>query len=589
MNPQSTSAQSNMATSKNCQNCKNSLIIDADDQSFYEKMKVPHPTFCPSCSHQRRFAWRNTHSLYRRNDSVSGKSLISIYHPDTKMNIVDQKYWWSDEWDPMDYGKKYDFNKNFFSQWAQLRDVVPFQALSNSKAINSEYCNVAEESYDCYLISACWKNERCLYADSLIEVKDSMDLYIAQNCEFCYEDVYCSSSYKLFYSEHCTSCADSYFLYDCKGCTDCFMSSNLRNKSYVFENIQYSKDEYFKKLGEYNLGNFKTIENLKKQFKILRLNSIHKYANLLKCQNVTGDNTSNAFNSKYIFDGSNNIKDSKYLFWVTNNVFDCYYCNAVGTLQNSFESCDGGVGGNNCKFTNVVYSSSNVEYSFNCYNCHDLFGCIGLRNKSYCILNTQYTKEQYYELLPKIKQHMNDMPYIDKRGIVYKYGEFFPIELSPFAYNETIANNFYPLSEEEIIENGFLYRKKEQKNYDITLESGDMVDDIKEIDNYILNQIIQCDAYDNSDRCTSAFKIIEKELEFYKRFNIPLPRSCYQCRHKMRFDQRLPLKLYPRTCMCKEVNHAHGDKKCEIEFETSYAPDRPEIVYCEKCYQQEVL
>jgi len=24
------------------------------------------------------------------------------------------------------------------------------------------------------------------------------------------------------------------------------------------------------------------------------------------------------------------------------------------------------------------------------------------------------------------------------------------------------------------------------------------------------------------------------------------------------------------------------------EFETAYAPDRPEIVYCEKCYQQEV-
>jgi hypothetical protein len=37
-----------------------------------------------------------------------------------------------------------------------------------------------------------------------------------------------------------------------------------------------------------------------------------------------------------------------------------------------------------------------------------------------------------------------------------------------------------------------------------------------------------------------------------------------------------------------KTNHFHGDKKCEVEFETSYAPDRPEIVYCEKCYQQEV-
>jgi hypothetical protein len=36
------------------------------------------------------------------------------------------------------------------------------------------------------------------------------------------------------------------------------------------------------------------------------------------------------------------------------------------------------------------------------------------------------------------------------------------------------------------------------------------------------------------------------------------------------------------------VDHPHGDKKCEEEFDTAYAPDRPEIIYCEKCYQAEV-
>ncbi len=35
-------------------------------------------------------------------------------------------------------------------------------------------------------------------------------------------------------------------------------------------------------------------------------------------------------------------------------------------------------------------------------------------------------------------------------------------------------------------------------------------------------------------------------------------------------------------------HHLHGEKHCPNEFETSYAPDRPEIIYCEKCYQQEV-
>ncbi len=35
--------------------------------------------------------------------------------------------------------------------------------------------------------------------------------------------------------------------------------------------------------------------------------------------------------------------------------------------------------------------------------------------------------------------------------------------------------------------------------------------------------------------------------------------------------------------------HHHGKGRCPNEFETSYAPDRPEIVYCESCYQSEVV
>jgi hypothetical protein len=339
---------------KICQNCKQNFIIESEDFSFYEKIKVPPPTFCSNCSHQRRFAWRNTHSLYHRPDSITGKDLISIYHPETKMNIVDQKYWWSDKWDPFEYGKKYDFSKDFFTQWKELRDKVPFQALSNSKAVNSEYCNVAEESYDCYLISACWKNERVMYADSLVKVKDSMDLYIVEESEFCYEDIYCKESYRLFYSQECNSCTDSYFLYDCRGCVDCFMSSNLRNKSYVFNNIQLSKEEYFEKIKQYDLGSFSVIKRLKGDFEELKNNSIRKFATITNSQEVTGDHIYNTYNSKNVFDVSDNVKNSKHLFWSVNNIFDCYYSNAVGAIENSFEMNDAGAA-----FNTISINSSN--------------------------------------------------------------------------------------------------------------------------------------------------------------------------------------------------------------------------------------
>lgn len=573
---------------KTCQNCKQDFIIEPEDFVFYEKIKVPPPTFCPECSHQRRFSWRNTHSLYHRKDSVTGKDVLSIYHPDVKMNVVDQKYWWSDEWDPFDYGKDYDFSKTFFLQWKELRDIIPFQALSNSKAINSEYCNVAEESYDCYLISACWKNERTMYSDSILEIKDSSDLYVVQKAEFCYEDVYCNESSRLFYSEHTIASTDSYFLYDCKGCVNCFMSSNLRNKSYVFENIQYSKDEYLEKISKYDLGSFEVISKLKNQFQNLKMNSIHKYVNLIKCNNVSGDNLSNVVDSKHLFDALDNVKNCKHLFWVAKNIFDCYYCNAIGMLENSFEMNDSGVGGSFCKFSSVVYSSTEVSYSFNCYNCKNIFGCIGLRNKSYCILNKQYSKEEYFELIPKIIDHMNTMPYVDKKDRIYRYGEFFPIEFSPFSYNETVANNFYPLTKNQATELGFSYRDRESKNYNISLLNKDIPDNIKDVSESILDEVIECKSFEESVLCTSAFKITKDELSFYKKLNIPIPRSCYQCRHKKRFLKRNPLKLWHRSCMCKQDNHGHGGK-CEVEFETSYAPERPEVIYCEKCYQQEVV
>ena len=68
---------------------------------------------------------------------------------------------------------------------------------------------------------------------------------------------------------------------------------------------------------------------------------------------------------------------------------------------------------------------------------------------------------------------------------------------------------------------------------------------------------------------------------------IPIPRRCFHCRHNHRVAHRNPFKLWHRVCMCDKTNHDHGGK-CTVEFETSYDPERPEIVYCEKCYQKEV-
>lgn len=575
---------------KTCQNCHSDFLIESDDFAFYEKIKVPPPTFCSDCRKQRRFAFRNTHELYRRTDSFTGKDLISIYSADKDLVVIDQKEWWGDSWDPFEYGRDYDFTKPFFVQWKELRNIFPLQSMSNSNAVNSDYCNVAEESYDSYLCSASWKVERSLYCDSITDIKDSVDLQVVHKTEFSYEDVNCADSYKLFYSQDSFSCTDCYFLYDCHGCTNCFMSTNLRNKSYYFNNIQLSKEEYSLKIQSLNLGSYSEVEKLKTQFQQVMKDAIHRYAHIVSSFNSTGNNIDHGKNALYCFDASGGIEDSKDVYWAAKGVKDSYSSGpGLGMATQAYESFDGGAGGGSFYFCSVVYYSQNAEYCFNCYNCANVFGCIGLRNKKYCILNKQYTKEEYERLIPQIKQQMMDMPYVDACGRIYKYGEFFPVELSPFAYNETIAQDFYPLDKQDIEEFGYKWKEREIKNYTPTLFARDIPDSISQISETILSDIIECaHKGECSDRCSTYFKIIPEELSFYKRFTIPVPRLCYGCRHYARLHKRNPQKLWHRECMCEKEGHIH-EGKCHVEFETSYAPERSEIVYCEKCYQQEVM
>ncbi|HAQ02311.1 hypothetical protein A2467_01805 [Candidatus Nomurabacteria bacterium RIFOXYC2_FULL_36_8] len=574
---------SDMSESRICQNCKQNFVIEPDDFSFYEKIKVPPPTFCPECRTIRRLCWRNEMSLFRRKCDVPGhkEMLISFYPPEEKLVIYDSKSWWGDGWDALSYGREYDFSKSFFEQWKELRDVFPLQHLSNSNATNSDYCNIAEDSKNSYMSSGSWKIEQTHYSNRIFFTKDSSDLYIVQNSELCYDDVMCSDCYHLMYSLNCKNCVDSYFLYDCIGCTDCFGCSNLRNKSYCIWNEQFSREEYKSRLEEMNLMDFNVIEKFKLHFKEIYLKSIHRFATQIKCVNSTGENLNGVKNCKSCFDSSGQIEDSKYVHWSKMNLKDTYDSGpGVGMGELMYETFDTGIGNFRNLFTSVVYSSNDIEYCFNCHGSSNLFGCIGLRNKKYCILNKQYTKEEYEELVISIKKQMMEVPYVDKKGIVYKYGEFFPSELSPFCYNETQAQDYFPTTREKALENGYRWRDRKNTEYQITIKAKDLPDNFDDNKIDITKEVIGCLHEENcQDRCKGAYKIIEDELNLYKRLGVPLPRLCFFCRHESRLRMRTPMKLWHRSCM---------KEGCTNEFETSYAPERPEIVYCEKCYQQEV-
>jgi hypothetical protein len=353
---------------------------------------------------------------------------------------------------------------------------------------------------------------------------------------------------------------------------------NLRNKSNCIFNIQYTKEEYKKERAKYDFGSYAGLCEFRKKFAEFIKQHPRRYGFIHKSQNVVGNVILTSKNIYMGFDVIRDTEDCKYIIFAS-SLRDTYDAYGVGfNFNNSYEVVDTGDNATLNRFAIFTHSCQNTNYTYACKSSKDLFGCVGLRSKRYCILNKQYTKEEYEELVSKIIQHMNDMPYVDKKGRIYKYGEFFPTEISPFAYNETIAQEYYSKNKAGILEAGYRWKESDTKQYKITLQPADLPDHINDVSDSILNEVIACEhAGKCNKQCTGAFKIIPSELQFYRAMNLALPRMCPNCRHYRRLGLRTPFKLWDRTCA-----------KCGKDIKTSYSPNRSEIIYCEQCYNAEV-
>jgi len=335
---------------------------------------------------------------------------------------------------------------------------------------------------------------------------------------------------------------------------------------------QYSKEEYFNKIKSFNIGSYEFNKEIYNKFINFSLKFPKKYLRITSCADSIGDEIRDCNNVHYLFKGSDN-ENIKYGYRVTYAHDSMDVSHSWAEL--AYEHASGGSENNtNIKFIitgNVA--NSNLEYCDSCQSSSNLFGCISLKNKQYCILNKQYEKEEYFQIVEKIKKQMNDMPYIDKKGNIYKYGEFFPMEFCRFGYNETIVNEHFPLDKDKIYEIGSFLKDKTENKYTFTLKAKDIPDNIKDVGDDILDEVIECEL------SGKAFKITPFELQFYRRMNIPIPHLHPDERYKERFKLRNPMRLWHRKCM---------KEGCNNEFETSYAPERPEIVYCDECYKREV-
>ncbi|MBI5414022.1 hypothetical protein HZA38_00720 [Candidatus Peregrinibacteria bacterium] len=135
-----------------CPECNASFQITQFEKEFYEKIGVPPPKHCPDCRLIHRVIFRNEQKFYKRECDFTKKNTISLYPPSSPVKIYTVETWFSDKWDPMEYGRDFDFSKSFFEQYRELSFAVPKPSLTQLQNENSPYTTGTGYCKNCYLM-----------------------------------------------------------------------------------------------------------------------------------------------------------------------------------------------------------------------------------------------------------------------------------------------------------------------------------------------------------------------------------------------------------------------------------------------------
>ena len=526
----------------NCQQCQKEFEIKNEDKEFYKIFKVPEAKFCPQCRMMTRLAFRNARSLYKRKCDLTGKEIISQYHSNQPFPVYETAQWFSDKWNPLDYGRDFDFSRPFFEQIKELNNVVPHmsQYIISGTLENSDFTNCTGYLKNCYLIAESDYDEDCYYSNRVYYSKNCLDCSVIFKCELCYECIDCNECFNVKFSQDTKSSTDCFFMLDCRSCQDCIGCVNQRYAKYMIFNKQYTKEEYEKKKEELKLDTKEGLIKVKKEFEEFVKTQPRRNLQVERNENCVGNYLYDSKSAYMCFD-SESIENSRYGIRLFKDVKSCMDYNSWGDkAELLFECTSCGNSVYNMKFcTHSMTDSADLEYCMQMNACKNCFACVGLNKKKFCIFNKQYSEEEYIKLKAKIIDHMK------KTG---EYGQFFPRELSDFGYNETIAMDYYPLTQEEAEKQGFKYYKKEVPPANPNLAS--------------------------CKDCGKNIQIIKQEKEFLENNDLPEPDLCPDCRHKARQAKRTPPEIFKRKCSnCDKItmtSHKKGD------------------IYCDKCFKNEV-
>ena len=533
--------------------------ISERELEYCVKNSIPLPITSPRERLRQLAVFRNRSTLYHATCALTGKKMLSQMPPTTLQPVYEVSEWMSDGWDPKSYARTYNFNHAFFPQMlALVRQVpVPNLAVVTQGMENSDFTNGITCAKNCYLLFGASFNEDCYFSRMVNNSRSVLDTILANECELCFECLNVHSCYNVKYSENCHLCSDSAFLYGCQGCKNCFGCTNQKNAEYCLYNKRLSRAEYEKQRREIDLGSRATVHREKARLAALLPDAPLKF-----------------------YSGRNNEGSSGNFLNNTKNTRDSFFCSHTEDVENSLWLTNAKECFSTCTFGNnseLIYNSVtvgdesyNVRFSVDCWpTARDLeycmyvgqgssncFACVGLKHAHYCILNTQYTQTEYFDLLPRIIAHMKSTG---------EYGRFFPSPFYPFAYNISEAGDFFPSTKENVLREGYTW---EEEPLSKPYPSVEIADNIKNVDDSILSATLTC------AKSGKPYKITKQELAFYRQNSLPIPTIAPMVRLRERSNLLALDTLVNTTC-------AH----CNGQISSMYhQTGRP--LYCEECFQR---
>lgn len=500
-----------------------------------------------------------------------------MFHKDHPVTVFCSKCWWADDWDGTEYGIDYDPSRPFFEQLYELSRKTPWVATDTigSTMVNSEYSNGATWLRNCYLTFWADYCENTAHSSILFKLKDSSDCLRMNESELCYESIGQNKAYRVFFSEECDACNDVWFSRNCYNCINCVGCVNIRGASYQIFNVQYTKEEYALRIKELGLDSWRALQTLgEKAHKFWLTKPYREYSGNSLNVNVTGE---------YVYESKNSAD-----MYIASGAEDCRYCQMLSvvptrdsydytgwgdTAELMYEAMGGGGKVGRVKFSAYCFPDSlSLEYCIWVSSAKNCFGCINLKRKHYCILNKEYSKEEYEKLREQIIADMKANPWTDPQGRIWTYGEYMPLHISVFGYNESTVSRFIPKTREQALAEGFSWYDGEPARYSATIQSQEIPDTISSTPETIVNEIIGC------SECGGGYKIGQLEFALLQKLQIPVPHVCPTCRMNTRLSRLNPPKLWKRECA-----------KCNAGITTALSPERQETVYCVSCYQQEFV